>query len=271
MGSNEPPLYVVLLGAVAGDESAGSILTGNWVTAEPSAFQAYTCSPAESTISGSRSPSISPIAGVRRTSRGGIDRWKPAAPRMDVRVELRRHRVAVVEAGQRCAVVAQNLKLARRVRLDDLEVVVAVEVVHALRRLTARRRAAAVARLAADRARPSPMQGRVAVGEQRLAVLADGFLRVGDHDADGEGGLVRVDVAGALRRGCRVRRRAAGRRAGGGSGTRSSACARRAPRGRPRGRSSRASRSARSRGCRRDRLEVGLARLDAGRPLKRQS
>ena len=55
----------------AGADLAGSSRTGKPGTTLPSPFQAYTCSPAESTISGSRSPSMSPIAGVRRTSRGG--------------------------------------------------------------------------------------------------------------------------------------------------------------------------------------------------------
>ena len=54
----------------AGFEKFGSRRTGKPFSGLPSACQAYTCSPAESTMSGSMSPSTSPIAGVRRTSRG---------------------------------------------------------------------------------------------------------------------------------------------------------------------------------------------------------
>ncbi len=54
-----------------GAERLRSTETGKPSTGEPSSFHAYTCSPAEATISGSRSPSMSPIAGIRSDSRGG--------------------------------------------------------------------------------------------------------------------------------------------------------------------------------------------------------
>jgi hypothetical protein len=66
----KPRLTWFSLVRTAGAENAGSSRTGNPGTGVPSAFQAYTCSPAVATTSGSRSPSMSPTAGVRSTSRG---------------------------------------------------------------------------------------------------------------------------------------------------------------------------------------------------------
>ena len=82
--------------------------------------------------------------------------------RVHVRVGERPDRLAAVEARQRRAVGLQHAQLAARVGLHDVQRVVAVQVVHPLRRLAA----------GAGVPRPARVQGGVAVGEQHLAVLA---------------------------------------------------------------------------------------------------
>ena len=106
--------------------------------------------------------------------------------RVHVRVQARAHRLPVVEARQRRAVGVHHPQLAARVGQHRVERVVAVEVEQARRGLAA----------GAEVLRPALVQRRVAVGEQHLAVLGAVARGVGDHDAHGERGLVRVLVAG---------------------------------------------------------------------------
>ena len=146
------------------------------------------------------SPSMSPIAGVRSTSRGGSTCVVGLGARVHVRVEPRAHRLAAVEARQRRAVVRSSTCSSPLESASTVSSLLSpFEVEQPRRGLAAR----------AELLSSTPGAACVAVGEQHLAVLGAVARGVRDDHAHGERGLVRVLVAGSLRGSGRVGGRAA--------------------------------------------------------------
>ena len=135
---------------------------------------------------------MSPIAGCAAPRAAARPSCRRRAG-VEVRVGLRVHRLAAVEARQR-----------RAVRVEDVSSPLESASTVSSRLSPFRSNSRWDSSPPVPRSLRSRWCRRVAVGEQHLAVLAAVALRVGDDDADGEGRLVRVLVARALGGGGRV-------------------------------------------------------------------